>query len=289
MKKLTLILTFVAFYSLCYSQEIIELNFNIDKKQFNEKTESIEFHAGETYKIKINGINTSIIGYKIRSKAYTLTSAIPEIIKPVFPGMTEVPVIETSDQKHKADSFRNDLCSKSEEKYKKLCLLKEESDLLYKYTKTEVDTKKADSIRIKILDVFDTKSIDDLKWIVNIDSKYIIVAQEICKKSMEEYPDDNTIDQYNRLSCIVDTIKSRNYPLYIAFIENSLKAKNYIEFAPFKAEKDIVMQRIQFTIHQFLFILAEIFVLVSRQDSFTIIYMKNHIILKKEILLKIMF
>lgn len=247
MKKLTWILTFLISYTFCFSQESQEivLNYNWDKKEFNEKTESIKFKNGVTYNIKINGINTSIIGYKIKSKAYTMISTVPDILKPYL-GISEEPVLNEIVLKQiiageKPKPEPDSIFLKSKELYKKLCDLKKESDLLYKCTKTATNITKACEAQNNVKRIFDAESIDDLKEKVILYSKYVILAQEIYKKSLEENTSNNTmIDKYNKLSYWADTIKSKNYLLYANFIENSVKAKNTIEYKPFKAEKDIV-------------------------------------------------
>ena len=248
MKKLTLLLISVVFSSFCYTQEIIELNFNSNNKSFKEKTESIKFKSGKTYKVRINGLNTSYIGNKIESKSYILTSTIPDIIKPIYPGITDASAIRKFNLDQESPDLKgqlNEVYLESIQRYNKLRQLKDYSDSLYNCTKIAVDTVKADLVLKEVQRIFDVKSLIDLKQQVNLALKYIFVANELFKKKMVESPinkiiDNKLIDNYAELTYILESINSENYLLYVNFIQQSLKGKNYIESKPFKAEKDIV-------------------------------------------------
>jgi len=247
MKKLLLILTFIAYYAFCYSQELIELKFDPVKKEFDKKTESVKVKSGVSYKVKITGLNTSVFDYGIKIKSYTLTSPVPDILKPFLPDISKILRLDSTKFSMLGEVVEtafglnlNRLYAESKVKYDKLCQLKIVSDSLYEHTKSKININEAYAALNDIKKIFEANSLNEIKRQVILFSKYIILAQEIYKNEIGKKPNDEMIINYNELSCIYDTIKTKNYLLYVTFIENSLKAKDYIESRPFKAEKDII-------------------------------------------------
>jgi hypothetical protein len=253
MKRAILILLVSGAAILCYSQEEIELKFNLEKKYFETKTEKECFKAGKNYTVTIRGINSAVIGYRIKSKSFALSSPIPEVLKPVFPSLTEEVVIGfTGAQKNtmgiKENIRRNSsLYIEAKKQYEKLQSLKSMSDSLYDYTKTKANPSKACNVMHKLENMYNVKTVDELRNKVILSSKYIIAVHEIYKKSMADTTDQKNIDEYNNLSLFADILNAKNYVSYVNFIQNSVDATNEIIYKPVKAEKDVVDLNILFT------------------------------------------
>jgi len=191
MKEVSLILTFILLCAFCKAQDTIGLSFDPVKKDFKDNTKSIDFRSGVSYRILISGLNTAVIDYKITSKSYTMTSSIPEILKPVFPGISEEFAFDfLKPEQGKRDiqtvaSYAKKILGQSKTRYSQLCQLKEISDALYKSTKIQINRGQAGVELKNAEDIFRVKSPDALRRQVLLNSKYIMATQEILKKIME--------------------------------------------------------------------------------------------------------
>ncbi|MCJ7446536.1 MAG: hypothetical protein MUO72_02470 [Bacteroidales bacterium] len=245
MKKLLMSIIIIANVHFCFSQEIIDLHYDSKKKEFKEKTESIKFKSGETYQVKIHNVNTSYISWKLESKSYILSSSTPDIIKPIFLGITDEALISKYSLKKESLVQLNKVYLRTIDYYNNLQALKSNSDSLYKWNLKKIDTGKADSIRNIVFGIYKVDSLLKLKRNVNLAIKYIEVANELFKAKMPEINTDELIknkiiENYAEISYVLDIVKSDNYLKYVKFIESSLKPQVTIMSEPFKAEKDVV-------------------------------------------------
>ncbi|MCK9401699.1 MAG: hypothetical protein M0Q51_17160 [Bacteroidales bacterium] len=248
MKKVTILMTFVLFSIISYSQKLIELNYDSGKKEICEKTKKINLRVGELYKVKINGINSSVINAKLETTTYSLNSNTPELIKPLFPGVVDASQLENLfyfvDSLF-AVSRLNDIYDEALSKWNILSELKSFADTLYKKTENSPNPKESSTALYNAYSLLNVHSNDELKKQTSILINFIILAKEIYQKKMEEASPDNIIAEQLIQNCselyfYYEKLTKDNYLRYATFIIESQKSKPYLESETFKAEKDLV-------------------------------------------------
>lgn len=257
MKKLLLLLLVSVNIEFTYSQEIINLHFDYQKKEFTSKTEKIKFKAGKTYQVIIYNVNTAIISSELKPDSYHLSSPTPEILIPFYQEIDEASdaitrdISESTSPKNPLD----EIFIQAIKDYNNLRTLKIKSDSLYKSISDSLykpgkihqnnNSLKAYSAKNEVFKVFDVDTLPDLKRQVNITISYIEIANDIFKSKMKGISIDNDlVEKSAEMLYISNTIKSGNYLGYVNFIENALNPDTIIISEPFRAEKDIVELKI---------------------------------------------
>lgn len=258
MKSLLICTILIANINFCFSQEIIDLNFDLKKKELSPKSKKIKFKSGKTYQVKIHNVNTSYMGSKLETESYILYSSTPDILTPIFLGITGNSQFYNNSKKQ-ADNLNpkilvdscmtlNKIYKRAMENYNNLRALKRNSDSLYSWSQDKTTKIQADSIKSIVFKIFGDDSIDsflDLKRKVNLSINYIVVSNELFKGKIEnmrteELINNNIIEHYAELRYVTKVIQSDNYYKYVKFIENAINPDTIIYSKPFIAEKDIV-------------------------------------------------
>ena len=131
---------------LIYDKDKKTLKLNKEKKDTKKLKfqRSLELKKGKTYQVYIKGLNTAVIDSKIEFKPFVFSSETPEIIKPLFIGITESSELEdkssTMDEGKAGDPDYNTIkylkaiYNEALGNYKSLVFLKKKSDSLYNAT-----------------------------------------------------------------------------------------------------------------------------------------------------------
>lgn len=93
MKKIILVSIASFFCTLIYSQETITFKADLASKQFSHiKSENLI--TGESYNLKITGINTAFISVELSSTDYNLISSTPDILQRFLPDISNSGILE---------------------------------------------------------------------------------------------------------------------------------------------------------------------------------------------------
>ncbi len=202
--------------------------------------------AGESYRLKILHINPVYIQDDTRIRSFRYLSPIPEILKPILPGITGSDVfdhfeIETSGQREfflKSLRFFNEL-----EKIRGV------SDDLYARTRLEPNRSMATAKLEQIYSIFDTTALADIVSQINYYQDYILAAESVYKTNFKKVtlqtPDaDIVVREYARISHIADIIREIDYIRLLDYIVQSTDAQDYLLSDLFSGEKDLTEIRL---------------------------------------------
>lgn len=242
----------------------IELIYDKDKKQLrlNKEKEvakkvklqrNIELKKDKTYQVIIKGINTATIDSKIDFKPFVLSSKTPEIIKPIFSGITESSeiqnLIETLDQVEKDNpdydiiEYLKKIYKESLEKYESLIFLKNKSDILYKKSIYVTQNDDAKTKYKEILDEFASNGNEKLEPLNNKISqyqKYISSSKLLFYSYLEKLklPNSDLLDLYSQLEYLVKETEKIDFRKYSSFIHKSINSNDYTDPVKFSPSKD---------------------------------------------------
>lgn len=250
---------------LIYDKDKKEIRLNKigEKENSNEKTKqdntsdfklqrNLELGKNKTYEVIIKGINTAAITSKIDIRPFVLSSKTPEIIKPIFSGITEsgevenlletLDEIDTTNINYHLIQNLKVIYKESLDNYTSLMFLKEESDELYKKTIYTTDTETAEEKYEDVLKKFvitDNK-IGSLNNKVAKYKKYIESSKKFFYTNLEKInpPNEELFDLYTQLAFFVEEIEKVDFRKYSNFIHKSTTSENMTKAIKFSPSKD---------------------------------------------------
>lgn len=256
MKKAILVILLISFSTKAlHAQTEIELPVKInigERSILIDKKLRKELEEDKQYNLKVTGLNSAVISLKVTAKPFEISSAAPEILKTVLPGIT---TSLTGGPKGIAEPSRNleDYRDNINKSLDRLNELKKASDNLYKSTIFNSDTEKAKSALQNIISLYrnngENVNEENIEAYVKQDISYAstvkAITDELLKKEivLEKYKYVSLIAEINRTN---ELIKSGNYPRYIEFLKKSTVAKNFVLSKPFYPEKDLVELKVSF-------------------------------------------
>lgn len=249
------LLSVIFIFHTSYSQEIIELSYDMKEGKLTPKTNNIKFKTNSTYQFKISGINTSYIKCDFNAEFYYLSSSTPKILEPIFPGIKS-----NRDLNKKADfiDFKNIISTDSsnqdsfrfyknifDEKFDDLYFLKASADTLYKWNLDGIDTLRANAIKKDIFQEFEISSIDQLKTKVLQDVQLLEVIYNLYKNSVEKLNLNDTsksylIEDYIEIKYAMDRLKEDDILKYVDIINEASAAKDFVFSKKITAKKDLL-------------------------------------------------
>jgi len=247
-------------------------NITFDLKNKKLKIDDNNIRSGKSYMLEFNNINTSFMQIKIEGKSYSLISNIPDVLKPIFPGISNISDLLKNKtlQEMKIDSanIRNSydaiyLNVKIEEE--KLNTLKNEFSSLYNYASKTENYNKTDSIITKAINSLDTifkvfkiknnsiiqddikKKFPDLKNEISKSINYIIASSEFFKNRIEKARTADIVyyskllEYYSDLLRKSNDLQKTNYMNFFQFITKAMTMSNTYEYKKaVSSKKDIL-------------------------------------------------
>lgn len=251
MKKFSLIaLLFLAARIDGFSQTKIELVANVDTVQKSitvEKKIKQTLKKGDNYILSVSSLNNAIYNLKVTAKSFEIASSIPEVLKPVLPGITTsisggmMAVPDSGDLN--IDYLRERVNSSRS----RLENLKSIADKLYKLTQIHSKVATATSSLAEVIKEYRNIPVDanstNIEAFVKQDVAYVATVKamfdELLKKDIV-FSDHKFASLITEITTTNELIKAANYPRYIEFIINSTKANDIVKSKSFYAEKDLM-------------------------------------------------
>lgn len=215
---------------------------------YDDSNQSIELvpdnniiQAGESYRLKILHINPVYIRHDIRIRSFRYISPIPQILKPILPG---IPGSDVFDHFKIESSGQREFFLKSLRFYNELEKIRGISDDLYARTRLEPNSALASAKMEELHFIFNTNVLADIVSQINYYQDYILAAESVYennfKKVTMQTPDaDIVLQEYARITRMADLIREIDYVRLLDFIVQSTGVRDYILSDPFSGEKDL--------------------------------------------------
>ncbi|WP_194777146.1 hypothetical protein [Pararhodonellum marinum] len=232
---------FVCICNPSFSQDTIvlsfkEKDFKLEKLPLNHR----KLKQGESYKLKIKGVNSAHIKASINPKSFNLQSNIPEPLKPLFPGIITNPVFNLHTEKKEIEKGFTDLFNMVSNEYKFLENVRKLAKDVYDSTKFNPSKEKLNKIAEKYPVTIDSLLINKVKYSLSS----ISYAKEIFsiwfngRLESSHNVNANAFEIGNFLQNVELAINENDYLGKAIFLESSMKAKSEIPTTGFKALKD---------------------------------------------------
>jgi len=213
-----------------------------------------DIEIGKTYNVILSGINTAVINTVLEFKPFDLESTTPEIIQPIFPGITSSSQLNfsgisaTTGPSIIGNPFSDleDLSDNALEFYNKLLKLKKKSNTLYESTIFTTNNDQALSDFKVISNDFSDNTGTNEEKISKINQtiarykNYINSVKDIFTKRLETTPDipSYIVDKYSRVVIMSNDVENTNFTKYSNFIYQSIDSKDHTNPEPFIAKSD---------------------------------------------------
>ncbi|WP_281541348.1 hypothetical protein [Maribacter aestuarii] len=274
----------------------IELVYDKDKKQLklnkenddNEEPKfqrSLELKKGKIYQVFIKGLNTAVINSKIEFKPFVFSSKTPEIIKPIFIGITESGELESksstmdegkdSDPDYNTIKYLKAIYKGALDNYTSLVFLKKKSDSLYNETIYSSENGIAKNMYKNVLEKFGVlkeadgdslnyKLIKENDYLESLNNKiieyqkYIESSKSLFYSYLEKLkqPNSDILEPYSQLVFLAEEMGKKDFRKYSNFIHKSQTSENKtksIKFSPSKDGVDIDITLINTYVNDTLF------------------------------------
>ena len=229
---------------LVLSQEdkpVIILNYENGKIRF--ENEGLDLRKNSSYFVELRGINSAHHIFKVEAKSFEVYSSLPEVLKPIFPGVKESSVgpiagYVQGDKGIQWNEFSDDL----EQIMVKLESIKRNADVLYKASKFEPRKEEAKAVLDDLHKLYKTKSNEDLSKVVKAEILKVRASAEVIKDLVANQKEINPllVDLFIATSSYTQEIEEQNFLDHLNYIIRSTEAESYRRTkSAFKADKDL--------------------------------------------------
>lgn len=240
-KKHILLIAILLFPFWMRAQEEIQVVYDEDQRTVVLIPDSRVIRAGQTYRLKIFHINPAYIKRHTHVRSFRYISPIPEILRPIMPG---IPGSDVFDHFDIQTSGHREFFLKSLQFFNELEKLRSVSDDLYARTRLEPNSSLANTKLVQIHSIFDTAVLPDIVSQINYYQDYILAAESVYKTNIKKVtlqtPEAGAVlGEYARITRIADIIRETDYVHLLDYIIQSTTVRNYIFSDLFTGEKDL--------------------------------------------------
>lgn len=246
--KRSLLLSFLCTCAI-HSQQRIELTYAAENGTITIQGEAPKVKVPMEYALVLTGINSAHVGAIGRLQAREFVSDIPELLRPLFPGIRDNSVFESIEMEPEKERspFLHAVGT-----FGKLERIGELGDALYAETRFAPDTARARARCDQLLEELQSSSLERLKLEVEQAQYYIEAliqsySVQIETVGISDSLQHKLVQEYSVLRRIKDRLERRDHLEILGFMERSLYATDSIFIGRFRAEGDVVDLELELT------------------------------------------
>lgn len=225
-----------------HSQQRIVLAYGPETGTITFPEESPKVRVPMEYDLVLTGINSAHIGVTSKLQSREFVSDIPELLGPLFPGISDNSIFGTFETEPGGQrrSFLHAIRS-----FEKLERLRELGDALYRETRFAPDTARARVRYEQLLEELQTGSLDEPILEIEQAQYYIeglvmSYSSQIETMGVSDSLHYELVHEYSVLRKIRDRMEQYDYSGILDFIRTSLTATDTLYIGRFRAEGDVV-------------------------------------------------
>ncbi|WP_421943349.1 hypothetical protein [Pedobacter sp.] len=230
MKRIFIAFTAIMVSCSLMAQDTLKAVYKNGSIEFSPKKLSLV--KGKTYLVELKDINSAHHVFKLETKFFEISTALPEVLKPIAPGISSSVSFNALDPK-----LINDLNTRMLRLYK----IKELSDELHKKSIDSPNVVLAKKIYAAAVAEYQAPNDEALREAVGGDVAVLNATAEALKSlipNLKKYNAD-LVSSYAVANSRAEELKKNNYPGFADYIIASLKAVKFRKSKTFTANKDI--------------------------------------------------